>query len=62
MADPLVLINTFEVSHEDAERFIAAWGRGGSGFIARTTFPAGSQQISARPPWSCQFRWGQGTR
>ena len=23
MADPLVLINTFEVSHEDAERFIA---------------------------------------
>jgi hypothetical protein len=30
MADPLVLINTFEVSHEDAERFIAAWGRGGT--------------------------------
>jgi hypothetical protein len=27
MADPLVLINTFEVSHEDAERFIAAWER-----------------------------------
>jgi heme-degrading monooxygenase HmoA len=33
MADPLVLINTFEVSHEDAERFIAAWRRG------RTTLP-----------------------
>jgi hypothetical protein len=30
MADPLVLINTFEVSHEDAERFVAAWGRGGT--------------------------------
>jgi hypothetical protein len=30
MAGPLVLINTFEVSHEDAERFIATWGRGGT--------------------------------
>ena len=29
MADPLVLINTFEVSHEDAERFIAAWEEAG---------------------------------
>jgi hypothetical protein len=27
MADPLVLINTFEVSREDAERFIVAWGK-----------------------------------
>jgi len=25
MADPLVLINAFEVPREDAERFIAAW-------------------------------------
>ena len=25
MADPLVLINAFEVPPEDAERFIAAW-------------------------------------
>jgi hypothetical protein len=27
MADPLVLINTFEVSHEDAERFICRLGK-----------------------------------
>ena len=25
MADPLVLINAFEVPREDAEQFIAAW-------------------------------------
>jgi hypothetical protein len=49
MADPLVLINTFEVSRDYAERLIAAWGED-AGLPFRSAWLCGHRAASGGHP------------